>query len=412
MRRPTVWRTWWLGDSSGALIVVPLALAWYRPLRSALAAAAVGRKPLSCSSERSSRWPSSRSSEHRPLTYLVFPAVDLGRTSLRPARRDARRRGHRASSTVWNTIHYLGAVPFRIGHRAASSAPSSSSPSQRCPTLCLAAVVSEREQFAARLGASRSRLVSAADNARRRLEQDLHDGAQLRLTWLAVQLRDAAAIARSRIQSEPRRFSRRPKASCELAIDELRELAHGIHPAVLVDLGLAEAIKSLALAFDHSGQAWSSCPDSRLDEPAETVGYYVVAEAIANAQKYSQRLIDPGARYRRGKDKPPHRGRRRRGRRRGRAPGLRPGGPARPCRGDRRNDGAEEPHWRRYPHNGHDPAPRRLPQRDQVAQVAASSPCRARATASMREWAPSAWSRWRMWLRTVSMLRWSSRAIW
>ena len=147
-------------------------------------------------------------------------------------------------------------------------------------------MVSEREQFAVRLGASRLRLVAAADNARRRLEQDLHDGAQLRLTWLAVQLRDAAELA----HQNPERAAAvigEAEGELELAIGELRELAHGIHPAVLVDLGLAEAVKSLAR---HSSIPVSvlELPASRLDETAETIAYYIIAEAIANAQKYSR----------------------------------------------------------------------------------------------------------------------------
>ena len=76
------------------------------------------------------------------------------------------------------------------------------------------------------------------------------------------------------------------ESELQLAIDELRELAHGIHPAVLVDLGLAEAIKSLALRSSIPVRLLE-LPPRRLDAAAETVGYYVVAEAIANAQKYS-----------------------------------------------------------------------------------------------------------------------------
>jgi signal transduction histidine kinase len=136
------------------------------------------------------------------------------------------------------------------------------------------------------MGASRSRLLSASDNARRRLEHDLHDGAQLRLTWLALHLREAVGVA----QHEPERVPvllEQAESELQLAIDELRELAHGIHPAVLVDLGLAEAIKSLALRSSIPVRLLE-VPERRLDEVAETVGYYIVAEAIANAQKYSQ----------------------------------------------------------------------------------------------------------------------------
>jgi len=152
-------------------------------------------------------------------------------------------------------------------------------------TLSLAAAVAERERFAMRLAASRLRLISASDNARRRIEHDLHDGAQLRLTWLAQRLHDAAATA----QREPARAAEllgEAEGELQLAIDELRELAHGIHPAVLVDLGLAEALKSLALRSSIPVKL-VELPSTRLDSAAETVGYYVVAEAIANAQKYS-----------------------------------------------------------------------------------------------------------------------------
>ncbi len=279
---PTVWRTWWLGDSSGALIVVPLALAWYRPVvrrwqrgRGLEAAVMVGT--VVALAEFATR-------SQRPLTYLVFPALIWA--ALRFGQRGATLAvAVTALFTVWNTIHYVGPFHFESVSRSVLSAQVFIAVAA-LTTLSLAAVVSEREQFAARLGASRLRLVAAAGNARRRLEQDLHDGAQLRLTWLAVQLRDAAELSRQ----NPERAAvvlGEAEGELELAIDELRQLAHGIHPAVLVDLGLAEAIKGLAL---HSSIPVTlvELPSSRLDETAETIAYYIVAEAIANAQKYSR----------------------------------------------------------------------------------------------------------------------------
>jgi len=278
---PKVWRTWWLGDSSGALVVVPLAIAWYgtvvrRWRRGRVVEAALMVGTVVALAEFATR-------SHRPLTYLVFPALIWA--ALRFGRRGATLAlALTVLVAVWNTIHYAG--PFHVDSISRSVLSVQLFIAVAAlTTLSLAAVVAEREQFAARLGASRLRLVAAADNARRRLEQDLHDGAQLRLTWLAVQLRDAAELSRR----QPERAAvalGEAEGELELAIDELRELAHGIHPAVLVDLGLGEAVRGLAR---HATIPVSvlEVPSGRLDERAETIAYYIIAEAIANAQKYS-----------------------------------------------------------------------------------------------------------------------------
>jgi signal transduction histidine kinase len=282
---PTVWRTWWLGDASGALIVVPLALAWYGPLprhwtRKRVLEGAILLGTIVGLAEFASR-------SENPVMYLVFPTFMWA--ALRFGQRGATIAvATTALFTVWHTTHYTGPFHFESVTRSVLNAQLFIAVAA-LSALCLAAVVSEREQIATRLSMSRSRLISAADNARRRLEHDLHDGAQLRLMWLALNLREAVDATRK----EPERVSAlltEAEGELQLAMDELRELAHGLHPTVLVDLGLGEAIKSLALRSTIP-VTLLEVPSGRLDTVAETVGYYVIAEAIANAQKYSQASV-------------------------------------------------------------------------------------------------------------------------
>ncbi len=279
---PTVWRTWWLGDASGALLLVPLALAWYAPLPRdwtrarwlEAGALLLGVVALAEVATRSTT----------PIAYLVFPMLIWA--ALRFGQRGATLAvALTAVFTVWNVTHYGGPFHFNSISRSVLTTQLFIAVAV-LTTLSLAAAVTERERFAMRLGASRLRLISASDNARRQIERDLHDGAQLRLTWLAQRLHDSAEIARR----EPERAAQvleEAEGELQLAIDELRELAHGIHPAVLVDFGLTEAVRSLARR-SNIPVSLLELPPERLDSPTETVAYYVVAEAIANAQKHSE----------------------------------------------------------------------------------------------------------------------------
>jgi signal transduction histidine kinase len=279
---PTVWRTWWLGDSTGALVVVPLALAWYAPLPKQLQRARVLEGLVLVAAIVALTDYASRSDN--PLLYLLFPL--LGWAALRFGQRGATLAVVvTALLVVWNTTHYSGPFHFESVTRSVLSTQLFIAVIS-LSAMSLAAVVTEREQYATRLSASRSRLLAASDNARRRLEHDLHDGAQLRLTWLALHLRDAAGVVRDKPERATA-FLEEAESELQVAIDELRELAHGIHPPVLVDFGLAEAIKSLALRSPIP-VTLVELPPGRLDEAAETVGYYVVAEAMANAQKHSR----------------------------------------------------------------------------------------------------------------------------
>jgi signal transduction histidine kinase len=278
---PTVWRTWWLGDATGALIVVPFALAWYAPLPKGWSRAQWLEGGALLLAVVALAYFASRSSTS--LMYLIFPVLTWA--ALRFRQRGATLAvAVTGVFTVWNVTHYVGPFHFSSVTRSVLSTQLFIAVAA-LTSLSLAAAVAERERFAIRLSASRLRLISASDDARRRLEHDLHDGAQLRLTWLAQRLHDSAALA----QREPHRAEAllgEAGSELQLAIDELRELAHGIHPAVLVDLGLAEALKSLALRSSIPVKL-VELPSGRLHSGAETVGYYVVAEGIANAQKHS-----------------------------------------------------------------------------------------------------------------------------
>jgi signal transduction histidine kinase len=136
----------------------------------------------------------------------------------------------------------------------------------------------------AELKASRERIVSAGDAERRRLERNLHDGAQQRLVGIALQLR----LLQRRVSDDPSTEDLVTAASDELArsLAELRELARGIHPAVL-EHGLAPALD--ALATRSTIPTTVSCEAvARLPEPVELAAYFVASEALANVAKYAQ----------------------------------------------------------------------------------------------------------------------------
>ena len=156
----------------------------------------------------------------------------------------------------------------------------------------------------ARLGevrASRARIIEAADAERRRVERNLHDGAQQRLVTLSL----ALTLARSRLAREPDAAAASvpgagtaiahrgidallAEAADELgaALRELRELARGIHPAILVEEGLGAALESLAERSPIPVEV-SAPANGRLPPPVEAAAYYVVCESLANAAKYA-----------------------------------------------------------------------------------------------------------------------------
>jgi len=130
------------------------------------------------------------------------------------------------------------------------------------------------------LKASRARIVEAGDAARRRLERDLHDGAQQRLVSLSVILR----VVQNRVPDEPLLQTARDELSASL--EELRNIARGIHPAVLSDHGLPVALESLAAVAPVKVTLDVDLPE-RPPEPVEVAAYYLVAEGLTNVAKYA-----------------------------------------------------------------------------------------------------------------------------
>jgi signal transduction histidine kinase len=152
-------------------------------------------------------------------------------------------------------------------------------------TLDDARLQAESEGRLAELRASRDRIVAAGDAERRRLERDLHDGAQQRLVSVALQLQ----MARGRVHADPELAAELlASAGDELAqsLQELRELARGIHPAVLAH-GLHAALDSLASRAPVATTVSFEGPE-RLPEQVELAAYFVACEALTNVARYAQ----------------------------------------------------------------------------------------------------------------------------
>jgi signal transduction histidine kinase len=155
-----------------------------------------------------------------------------------------------------------------------------------------AALALENEQLEAELRAkveelrsSRERLVEVGLRERRRLERNLHDGAQQRLVSLALSLR----LAQEKLDADPDDASRilgRSRSELEETLEELRELARGIHPAVLSDRGLGAAVEALAHRAPVPVEV-GELPRQRLPEQVELAAYFVVSEALTNVAKYA-----------------------------------------------------------------------------------------------------------------------------
>jgi PAS domain S-box-containing protein len=144
--------------------------------------------------------------------------------------------------------------------------------------------ISDRKRQDEELRASRARIVAAGDDARRRLERNLHDGAQQRLVALSVSLR----LAETKLRDDPPAAAGILAAAREelmRALEELRELARGIHPAILTDRGLEPAIEALVARTPVPVEL--DVYRGKLPASVEAASYYVVAEALTNVAKYA-----------------------------------------------------------------------------------------------------------------------------
>jgi signal transduction histidine kinase len=133
---------------------------------------------------------------------------------------------------------------------------------------------------------ARSRIIAAADAERRRIERDLHDGAQQRLVALALNLRMAEQQAASGDPAAAE-LVRQAGEEANLALKELRDLARGIHPAILTNRGLPAALKDLASRATVPVEV-VAVPDERLPDPVEAAAYFVVSECLANIGKHAE----------------------------------------------------------------------------------------------------------------------------
>jgi signal transduction histidine kinase len=136
------------------------------------------------------------------------------------------------------------------------------------------------------LRASRERMLKIGLEERRRLERDLHDGAQQRLVAMALNIR----LARAKLGEDPLAADdllANAGEELDSALEELRELARGIHPAVLTDRGLGTALETLASRAPVPVEL-SKLPEGRLPEAVELAAYFVVAEALTNVAKYAR----------------------------------------------------------------------------------------------------------------------------
>ena len=141
------------------------------------------------------------------------------------------------------------------------------------------------------LRASRARIIETADAERRQLERNLHDGAQQRLLALSYDLRRATAEADAGGEEDLAGVLRAARDDAQVALEELRDLAHGIYPAVLAEAGIGPALWTLADSARIPVEV-SGTPEQRLPEAVERTAFVVVSEAVEAAERAGSSHVD------------------------------------------------------------------------------------------------------------------------
>jgi len=224
----------------------------------------------------------------RNVNTLVFQTGQAARIddyadASGPAAEDARVIGLRAGLGVPVSVE---GRPWGCVFVASRAAPLPEGTEERLAGFTeLAATAIANAEAQAALTASRARIVATADATRRRIERNLHDGAQQRLVSLALTLRAAQAGAPEGTGDQVQRLDR-IATGLDDVLDELREIARGLHPAILADGGLRPALKTLARRSAVPARLDIQV-QGRLPEPVETAAYYAVSEALTNIAKHA-----------------------------------------------------------------------------------------------------------------------------
>lgn len=281
---PLVWLSWWIGDAMGIIVVAPLLLtvgaaarSRAHPFRRHTAEAVV----LLVATAFAARVFFSGS---LPLAFLIFPFSLWA--ALRFALLGAAAVNVLVTGvTVWTTVHGYG--PFaQMPPTKTLVFLQSFNASVAITSLVLAAVTQERRRALEEVRASRARIVEAADAERRRVERNLHDGAQQRLVSLSLSLRLAEMQLESSPNPELRTTLTEASAELQRALAELRELARGLHPSILTQQGLCAAVESLAEQAPLPVNV--VIPPQRYPAAVETTAYFVVCEALANVARHAR----------------------------------------------------------------------------------------------------------------------------